>query len=509
VTALLAGTVTVTATIDGVSGSAPLTISAPLSPPPASTTVELPRTYLNFSYPAKTGQTILVPPGGSLQTALNNAQRGDEIVLTAGATYSGNFVLPTKSGTSANGWIVIRSDKSGQLPSIGTRVTKSHASLMAKIVTPNTDGAIKTSGATSGWWLVGLEVTVSASLTAQQYGIVMLGQSGSPQTSLSSAPSDIVLDRMYIHGQTTTNLSRCVALNSARTQVSDSYIVECHGKDFDSQAIAGWNGPGPFKIVNNTLIGAGENVIFGGANPAIANLVPSDIEIRGNYLYTPIAWKGVWQKKNLLEFKNVARVLVEGNVMEGSWTDGQTGWAIIVRDDGCSWCYSRDVTIRRNLIRKAGAGINLANPLGKGTTRILVSENVLDSLATDGYSGDRRGFQLLGGVTGVTLERNLLSGGSLQAALIPEGGTPCVFRDNVWAAGVYGVIASGRGPGSASLRQGCGSTYGWSGMTLIGSSGGSSYPPGTAWATSDRGVARALRIRQLVNEATAGVTVPF
>jgi hypothetical protein len=255
-------------------------------------------------------------------------------------------------------------------------------------------------------------------------------------------------------------------------------------------------------------MGAGENLIFGGTRPAISDLVPSDIEIRRNHLYTPIAWKGVWQKKNLLEFKNVARVLVEGNVMEGSWTDGQTGWAIIVRDDGCSWCYSRDVTIRRNLIRKAGAGINLANPLGKGTTRILVSENVLDSLATDGYSGDRRGFQLLGGVTGVTLERNLLSGGSLQAAMIPEGGIPCVFRDNVWASGMYGVIASGKTPGTASLTFGCGTTYTWSGMTLVGSSGGNPYPAGTTWVSSESQAALASQIRSVVLQATSGTIVP-
>ena len=42
------------------------------------------------------------------------------------------------------------------------------------------------------------------------------------------------------------------------------------------------NGSGPFLIQNNYLEGAGENVIFGGGDPSIANLVPSDIQILGN-----------------------------------------------------------------------------------------------------------------------------------------------------------------------------------------------------------------------------------
>jgi hypothetical protein len=228
-TGVNSGTATIEATIDGVKGGANLTVSGsttPLPPPSGSSVAELPRVYLNFPYPAKTGQTITVGPGGNLQNALNSAQRGDEIVLTAGATYTGNFVLPAKSGTAANGWIVIRSDKSGQLPGIGTRVGPAQASLMAKVVTPNTAPAIKTSPGTSGWRLVGLDVSVASSVTIQQYGILWLGELGSAQSTLSAVPSDIVLDRMNIHGQTTTNTSRCVPHNSARSQVSDSYHAE-------------------------------------------------------------------------------------------------------------------------------------------------------------------------------------------------------------------------------------------------------------------------------------------
>ena len=68
VSGLAAGTVTVTATIDGIkSSAASLTISGstaptnpPLPPPSGSTVVKLPLKYLNYSFPSKTGQTIVV-----------------------------------------------------------------------------------------------------------------------------------------------------------------------------------------------------------------------------------------------------------------------------------------------------------------------------------------------------------------------------------------------------------------------------------------------------------------
>jgi hypothetical protein len=48
----------------------------------------------------QTGSTIVVGAGGDLQAALNQAQPGQVVQLQAGATFDGNFVLPTKTGTS-------------------------------------------------------------------------------------------------------------------------------------------------------------------------------------------------------------------------------------------------------------------------------------------------------------------------------------------------------------------------------------------------------------------------
>ena len=83
---------------------------------------------------------------------------------------------------------------------------------------------------------------------------------------------------------------RGVTLHGSRLAVIDSSLAEFKDQTQDTQAIESWNGPGPFKIVNNHLEGAAENILFGGADPSVPNLVPSDIEIRGNHIIKPLSW---------------------------------------------------------------------------------------------------------------------------------------------------------------------------------------------------------------------------
>jgi hypothetical protein len=77
--------------------------------------------------------------------------------------------------------------------------------------------------------------------------------------------------------------------------------------------------------------------LLGGADPAIPNLVPSDIEIRRNHFAKPLSWRvgdpsyaGIhWAVKNLLELKNAQRVLIVGNVLDHNWYDAQDGFGIL------------------------------------------------------------------------------------------------------------------------------------------------------------------------------------
>lgn len=519
VTATGAGNTTISVTSGSASASVNIAVTSGSPPPGAVVSPPQPPQLLSFTYPVRTGKSWILKPTDNLQNFLNSAQRGDEIVLPAGATYTGQFVLPAKPGTAANGWILLRTDKT--LPPQGTRVTPAMASLMPRIVTDKVSAALATAANASGWWISGLEITISPALTAINYGIVLLGDGSFRQTSLAQVPSDLVLERSYVHGATTSNVSRCVGLNSARTAIMDSYLHECHLKGYDSQAIAGWNGPGPFKIVNNTLAGAGENVMFGGSDPQILNLIPSDIEIRRNYIYTPASWKGVWTKKNLIESKNSQRVLVEANVMEGSWRDGQVGYAVLLKSASqsgrCTWCATRDWEFRNNIIRNVGAGFNLAGregsnpyPVGELLTRVWLEQNILENVNVGIYQGDQKMVQLLQNLKNLTMRNNSMYSTAQFSEVLAVGSAPAVtnmeMTRNSASYGTYGLFASASGPGEASLLNVSG-IMAYSNQVFVGPPK-VGYPRSTFVSSIGAVPATIGALTVAVNAATAGVVIP-
>lgn len=403
----------------------------------------LPQASIDTTYPVMSGATINVAAGGNLQTAINNAHPGDTITLAAGATFTGQFDLPAKSG---NGWIVIRTNATdSSLPAPGTRVTPAYAAVMPKIVSANDAPAIVTDPAAHHYRFVGIEITVGPAVTSN-FGLVAFGDDVA--TSLSQVASNLILDRVYIHGTPTANLRRGVALNSASSAVIDSYIADVHEVGADSQAVAGWAGPGPFKIIDNYLEAAGENVLFGGSDPTITNLVPSDIEVRGNTMFKPVAWQtATWTVKNLFELKNAQRVLIDGNVFEHNWPAGQNGFSILFtvrnQDGSAPWSVVQDVTFTHNIVRHVAAGINILGTddlqPSQQTKRILIRDNLLDDVNAANWGGSGRLFQILDGAADITINHNtgFQSGEIIVASGAPNTGF--TYINNLTPHNQYGV----------------------------------------------------------------------
>src|SRR5205814_2410011 len=327
---------------------------------------------------------------------------------------------------------------------------------MPKIVAGAISGhAIVAASGAHHFRFIGIEVMAVEGATP--FDLVQLG-SGDEQTK-HTVPHDIIIDRCYIHGLPGQAAIRGVVLNGNRLAVIDSYLAEFKDQVVDTQAIMGWNGPGPFKIVNNYLEAAGENVMFGGADPAIPNLVPSDIEVRRNYFFKPLTWKiddpsyeGIhWSVKNLFELKNAQRVLVDGNLFEQNWDDAQAGFAVqftVRNQDGTApWSTVEDVTFRNNIVRHSGSGINILgldnNFTSQQTKRIAIRNNLFADIGGTQWGGGGRLFQLLAGTAHVVIEHNTAfqTGVIIMADGAPNTGF--VYRDNIAPHNDYGVFGSG------------------------------------------------------------------
>jgi hypothetical protein len=233
---------------------------------------------------AAAAETRTVRRGANLQTVLNGAVPGDVIELEAGAEFVGNFTLPVKNGDAP---IVLRTAGSN-MPAPGLRIAPQDAPQLARIRSATTVPALRTAAGAHHWEVRHLEFAANQN----GYGdIIQIGDGSSAQNTLERVPHHITLSHLYIHGDALVGQKRCIALNASNVAIRDSYIADCKGVGNDTQAIGGWNGPGPYHIENNYLEAAGENVLFGGSDPAIPNLVPDGIVVRGNYFSRPMAWR--------------------------------------------------------------------------------------------------------------------------------------------------------------------------------------------------------------------------
>jgi hypothetical protein len=466
--------------------------------------------------------TVYVAAGGDLQAALDAARPGDTILLEEGAEFVGTFVLPLKTGDQ---WITLRTAAPDTvLPATGSRIRPSHAPLLARLRSPTAvDVALRTAAGAHHWRIAYLEFGPSYEGNGD---IVQIGDGSSAQNSLALVPHDFVLSHLYIHGDPLFGQKRGIALNAASVTIRDSYIADCKGVGQDTQAIGGWNGPGPYTIENNYLEAAGENIMFGGADPSIANLVADGVTFRGNYVSRPMAWRDpilrtptvtsareaggsladgayayrvvaqgvargtatpqvtirstaslesvvtasggasairirwqpvsgatwyrvfgrstgaqaqswsvtgtefldtgapgtadtlptstgtVWNVKNIFELKSARNVVVENNIFENHWKEGQPGFAVVLTprnsNGGCPWCVVENVRFEYNIFRNIASGVNLLGYDSPRPTRqtnhISFRHNVF--VMNTSLGGPARLLQMDAGPQDVVFEHN-------------------------------------------------------------------------------------------------------
>jgi hypothetical protein len=452
-----------------------------------------------FAARSASAATITVNAGEDLQAKIDAAKPGDTIMLQAGATFTGSYKLRAKPG--ATRYITIRSSAANaSLPAAGERMTPAYASLLPKIRASSSLGpAMKTDPGATYWRLLFLEFLPVPSTAA--VNLVAFGGTGSSQNTLSAVPQNLMIDRCYLHGDPSYGSRRGLALNSGSTQVVGSYFADFKGKNQDTQAIMGWNGPGPYLIENNYLEAAAENLLFGGNDPSIPNLIPSDIVIRRNLITKKTAWMSQsWTVKNLIELKNAQRVLIEGNTIENNWAAGQQGYAIVFtprnQNGTAPWSVVRDIAVQSNIIRHVAAAFTICGyddlATSQQTQNITIKNNLFYDVNTWWKAPNQNANGWLavigGGPKNIEIDHNTVDNNGSTIILLYGGYAPTgksilgfEVTNNLLRDNSYGISGSGTQEGTASLTA-----YAPNAVVLNNAFGGGQiklYPTGNFFPT--------------------------
>jgi hypothetical protein len=415
-----------------------------------------------------------VRSGADLQAALSASQPGDEIVLEAGARFEGAFRLPAKPFGAL---ITIRS--SATLPE--RRLTPADAPLLPTIAS-GSGGAALTGVGASQWKLDGLRFESNSG----GVGNIIEFQD----------VSNVTMDRLLIIAGP-AGQKRAIMGNGQHVTLTRSHIANIWTRGQDSQAFCAWDGAGPYRITDNYLEAASENVMFGGADSKAADRVPSDIDVEGNHFAKPLEWKGQPRTvKNLFELKSAKRVNVRNNVFERNWTDAQNGYAILftVRNDdgGSPWAAVEDVMFEHNIVRDVENGFNVLGydsfkPSGRAT-RITIRHNLVITAGTFLQAGGEVGTLVIdhntvdqGYSLGMLYNGAVWPAGLDKARLAQFAVEDLTITNTLANHNEYGFIGEEAGIGTPGLTQRT-RRYRWTHNVLAGG-GPQNYPPMT-WRPS-------------------------
>ncbi|CAN5226218.1 hypothetical protein BH20ACI1_BH20ACI1_02370 [soil metagenome] len=382
------------------------------------------------------GKQIIVNEGGDFQDALDRAKPGDTIILQADAKFVGAFTLPNKRG---NEFITIQSSELDKLPKDGIRVSPKDAVLMPKILSSGRgEPAVKTAPNAHNYRFIGIEFAPANA--DYVYNLIALG---ADDQKVNQIPHDIEIDRCYLHSNPAGITRRGIALNNADTIIKNSYIAGFAGKNEETQAIAGWNGTGGYKIINNYLEAGAENILFGGADPSIKGLIPTDIEIRNNLMTKPLEWRGKVTIKCTFELKNARNVRVIGNIIENSFDEMAIRLTVRNQDGNSPWSVIEDVLMQNNWIRNSGGGINFLGTddinNSEKMKRVQIINNLFTGIDSKKWGSDGR-FILIADGENITVESNTIfnSGSPITAHSAPSQNF--TFRNNIVSYGDYGFV---------------------------------------------------------------------
>jgi hypothetical protein len=201
----------------------------------------------------------------------------------------------------------------------------------------------------------GVNYTISAFDPSSSNSVLTIN--GQPGTQTGVQYLEVNAPSQYTPG-CGDDVERGISLNADNSWMEYNYIEKIHWWNAESHAASYGFDNGPTKIAHNWMEG-GSNALFSGGAPADSSGGPgSDNEIRSNYLgrdlnyrllsatqavspappwgcgsfdtspsHNTCPWQ--WQIKNSNEAKVGHRNLFDGNIIENTWGDSQSGFCVL------------------------------------------------------------------------------------------------------------------------------------------------------------------------------------
>lgn len=452
-----------------------------------------------------------------LQDALNDAERGDTIELTAGKIWtgvSGAFSISDVAGSS--GYLTIRSTAYAKLPPSGTRVTPSHAANMAQIrlISSAQNAVLLIPGAAAPAEYVrftGIEFTSAdnmSSANSASLDLIRIAAGGTLST-LANLPNFIEFDRCYIHGSFAGEIRNAILANGRAVTVVDSWISEIKMAATETHTIVAYDGPGPLTVQNSWLEATAIPVLIGGGPQTVDDLtyMPAGITIIKNTFHKPLKWFSLnpnyvgtpYTNKNMLEFKVADGATVTRNYFVNNYfgaNNDQSGQAIAVNirlpngASSASYATSEDVTIQDNWIRGSVGGFSvLGTDSNYSNTGIVRRATFHNNLLTDigcrwsyiGCSNAPQYYRIINGGQQLTYTNNTMVGDPDETNQYMNAGDAAypdiegiVFNNNLGPNGGFQWRTGGIGSNEASINGA------FSNATYTVDVRGNAFPGGTS-----------------------------
>src|SRR5262245_55056239 len=202
--------------------------------------------------------------------------------------------------------------------------------------------------------------------------------------------------------------------------------------------------------------------MFGGADPSIVGLVPSNITFTGNHLAKPLAWRTQsWVVKNLFELKNAQDVTVDGNVIEYNWAAAQAGYSVLFtpRNQGgtAPWSVVQRITFTNNVVRHVSSVVNILGTDNLATSQLTNTITIRNNLFVDVSAASCGGvgrLLLINGGLDITVDHNTaFNDGSSTVYAYGTAVQGFVFTNNIVPDNKYGIMGDSASPGNSTITK--------------------------------------------------------